>query len=48
MRSYLVTITMPDGSQGRHQGLYSDGCAAIIYALERFPEAHSISARRSA
>lgn len=46
MRTYLVTITMPDGSQGQHHGPYEDGFLAIIRAIDLFPEAHRISARR--
>lgn len=46
MRTYLIQITMPDGSQGRCYGLCSDGCAAVIQALENFPDAKRISARR--
>lgn len=48
MRRYLIQITMPDGSQGQHNGLYSDGFAAVITAMDLFPEAHRISARRLA
>lgn len=48
VRNYLITITMPDGSRGRHSGLYSDGFAAIILALDMFPEARCIAARRLA
>ncbi len=39
---------MPDGSQGQHNGLYSDGFDAVITALDLFPEARRISARRLA
>lgn len=46
MRSYLIHITMPDGSQGRHHGLYTDGFEAVIHAIEHFPDAKRISARR--
>ncbi len=46
MRRYLIEITMPDGSQGEHNGLYSDGFEAVIRAMDLFPEAHRISARR--
>lgn len=48
MRKYLLTITMPDGSQGLHNGLYTDGFDAVIAALEIFPSAQRISARRLA
>lgn len=46
LRAYLVTIRMADGSRGRHRGLYRDGCSAVVRALELFPQARSISARR--
>ena len=44
MRKYTITITMPDGSRGIHNGLYPSGCEAIIHALTAFPEARRISA----
>lgn len=43
MRTYKVTITMADGSQGHHQGVYEDGFDAILCAMDVFPEAHRIS-----
>ena len=46
MKTYRITITMPDGSQGRHLGIYSDGFNAVIAAMTNFPEAMRISARR--
>lgn len=46
VRSYQITITMADGSQGVHFGLYEDGMAAVTFALDAFPEAVRISARR--
>lgn len=45
MRTYLVTITMSDGSRGRHEGIYACGIDAVITAMECFPEARRISAR---
>lgn len=48
MRSYQITITMPDGSQGQHAGLYCDGFAAVVHAMDLFPDARRISARRLA
>lgn len=45
MRIYLVTITMQDGSRGRHHGIYANGCDAIVRALDLFPSAARISAR---
>lgn len=46
MRTYLILITMCDGAQGQHSGLYADGFDAVIYALDTFPDARRISARR--
>lgn len=46
MRKYEITITMADGSRGRHSGLYADGFDAVIQAIERFPQARRIAARR--
>lgn len=46
VRSYQITITMSDGSQGRHHGLYADAFVAVTCALEAFPEAVRITARR--
>lgn len=48
MGRYQITITMADGSQGRHHGLYSDGFDAVIHAMDLFPDARRISARRLA
>ena len=46
MHAYLILITMADGSQDQHRGLYADGFAAVITAIENFPSAHRVSARR--
>lgn len=46
MRAYLITITMHDGSQGHHHGLYADGFDATITAMDLFPDAKRISAER--
>lgn len=46
MKPFLIHITMPDGSAGQHHGLYADGFDAVIYALDHFPDAKRISARR--
>lgn len=46
MKTYLIQITMPDGSCGRCYGLYSDGFVAIVEAITNFPSAMRISARR--
>ena len=46
MNKFRIRIVMSDGSAGVHYGLYSDGCAAIIFALDLFPCAKSISAWR--
>jgi hypothetical protein len=46
MRSFLVRIVMCDGSAGEHHGFYASGCDAVIFALDIFPNARRISARR--
>lgn len=46
MRTYLIKITMSDGSRGRCHGIYADGFDAVIDVLTTFPEACCISARR--
>ena len=46
MKTYSITITMPDGSQGKCLGIFSDGFAAINAILNDFPDAKSVSARR--
>jgi len=45
MRTWMILITAPDGTQTRRLGLFSDGFAAIIDALQTCPEARRISAR---
>lgn len=45
MHTWRVTIVMPDGSRGRHYGIYANGCAAIERAMDLFPTAARISAR---
>lgn len=47
MKAFAVCIKMRDGSVGRHIGLYTDGCAAVVAALDVFPDARCISALRS-
>lgn len=46
MHSYLVTIVMSDGSQGRHIDLYRDAAAAADRAIGLFPSAARIAIRR--
>ncbi len=46
MRSYHVTITMPDGSQGRHCDLYPHGAAAALRAADLFPDAAKLDVKR--
>ena len=46
MRKFLVTIVMADGSRGQHHGLYRDGCSAAVQALDHFPDAKRVAARR--
>lgn len=46
MKAFHIRITMVDGSTGAHHGLYTDGCSAVLAALEAFPDARRISAMR--
>ena len=46
MRTYLIKITMPDGSRRRCEGIYADGFDAVIDIMTTFPTATRISARR--
>jgi len=46
MRNYTMSITQEDGVQLRYLGIYSDGFSAAIDALETYPNAKRISARR--
>lgn len=46
MRSYHITITMPDGSEGVHVSLYHDGAAAALRAASLFPDAAKITVLR--
>jgi len=44
-RRYKVTIVMPDGSVGEHEGIYADGFEATSHAIESFPQAKRVSAK---
>jgi hypothetical protein len=46
MKTYSITITQADGQQARFLGIYSDGFIAVIDAIDTFPTAQRISARR--
>lgn len=46
MKTYAITITLPDGSQGRLVGIYPSSSDAVIAAMSTFPQATRISARR--
>lgn len=46
MRSYHITATMSDGSQGTHCDLYKHGAAAAEGAAALFPDAASICVLR--
>jgi hypothetical protein len=39
MRAFRITITMPDGSQGQHEGLYADSIDATLESEKNFPQA---------
>ena len=45
LRPFYVTITMPDGSTGGHQGLYGHSVDAWERAAELFPDAAKIEVR---
>jgi hypothetical protein len=40
-----ITITMPDGSQDLHTGIYPCTIDAVLYAMGAFPEAKRISVK---
>lgn len=46
MRTFLILLTLRDGTQCAHHGLYADGFDAVISAINHFPDAKRISARR--
>lgn len=46
MKTYLILITMTDGSQGRWYSPYCDGFEAVIQVITDFPDACRVSARR--
>ena len=46
MRSYHITITMLDSSQGVHVDLYPHGAAAALRAAFLFPDAAKITVLR--
>ncbi len=48
MKTYLITITLPDGSRTRSYGRHADGFDAVIAAMDAFPQAKRICARRLA
>lgn len=45
MPAYRITITMPDGSQGVHSGIYNDGFEAVQQTYESFAAAKRVSAK---
>jgi hypothetical protein len=46
MRRYQITVTESNGNQWRYGGIYADGFEAMVCAMEDFPAAKRISARR--
>ena len=46
MKKYLIIITMPDGSVGRSEGLFSTDWEAIDSAFTSFADAIKVVARR--
>lgn len=47
MHKYAVTITMCDGSKGRHLGEYRDQSGAASRASDLFPEASRLDVLRA-
>lgn len=43
MNVYRIKITMPDGSKGTFQGLFSHGCEAASQVIADFPDAKRIA-----
>jgi hypothetical protein len=46
MKTYKISITSPDGTCATCYGIYSDCFAAVMAAIDNFPTARRISARR--
>ncbi len=46
MKTYLISVTRPDGTRATHYGLYGSSCAAIVAAIDHFPTARRISAKK--
>jgi hypothetical protein len=42
VRAFKITITMPDGSQGSHEGLYASALMAAVESEGNFPQASRI------
>jgi hypothetical protein len=42
MKAFRITITMPDGSQGTHDGLYPSALMAAVESEANFPQANRI------
>jgi hypothetical protein len=42
MKAYRITITMPDGSQGTHEGLYPSALMAAVESQANFPQANRV------
>ena len=46
MHPYQITVTESNGNQWTYGGIYADGFDALVCAIEDFPHAKRICARR--
>ncbi len=46
MTAYHIAITLACGTRCSHAGLFAHGCDAVCSALDLFPTARRISARK--
>ena len=46
MHRYQITVTETNGNQWTYNGIYADGFDATVCAIEDFPNAKRICARR--
>lgn len=46
MTAYHIAITLACGTRCSHAGLFAHGCDAVCSALDLFPNARRISARK--
>lgn len=44
MHAYFIRITLAGGQRLRLQGLFRDGCEAVVQTLADWPDARAVSA----